>query len=370
MKLTINREQLVGPLAQACAASPSRATLPILSFVRLAVDTGSLTLTGSDLEVEVTSVIRNADLAAEPGTVMVPSGKFLAIVKSLPAGVDISLNQTDRGVIVVAGRSRFTLAVRDAADFPDMALEADGGAQLTSDCSKLAELLRQTSYAMGRNDVREYLNGLYLAAQGKTICAVATDGHRLAKATLPVEVAAKAKFEPVIVPNKGVGHMLRLLESTTGDCSLALSANHIKASTSQWTMTSKLLAGKYPDYERVIPTAKSHTLVVAREALVEAVARAGILANETYRGLRAVITKTSLDLVGTNPENEEAVDSIDAKYSGKPMEIGLRADYLRECLAATRGDTVTIALIDPNSSVVVAGQDSSTCMGLIMPMRL
>jgi len=370
MKFSIARDTLIKPLNLVAGVVERRQTLPILSNVLIALEGSKLSLTGTDLEVEL---VGRLDLEAPgvDGDVTVPARKLVDICKSLPEGSNIEFSIEGGKATVKAGRSRFTLSTLPAADFP--AVEANAGdISLEMEQALVKQLIDGTAFAMAQQDVRYYLNGLYFEVLGGRLRVVATDGHRLALATAPQRV--EATDLGVIIPRKGVLELSRLLEGTT-PIALSIGTNHIRATTEQFTFTSKLVDGKFPDYERVIPKNPDKLVVGDRAELKQAFTRTAILSNEKYRGVRLRLSQNSLDITANNPEQEQAEEVVAVEYSGAEMEIGFNVSYLLDVLSVLSQAQVRLCLSDEASSALLehAQQPSDhepERLYVVMPMRL
>jgi len=370
MKFSIARDTLIKPLNLVAGVVERRQTLPILSNVLIALEGSKLSLTGTDLEVEL---VGRLDLEAPgvDGDVTVPARKLVDICKSLPEGSNIEFSIEGGKATVKAGRSRFTLSTLPAADFP--AVEANAGdISLEMEQALVKQLIDGTAFAMAQQDVRYYLNGLYFEVLGGRLRVVATDGHRLALATAPQRV--EATDLGVIIPRKGVLELSRLLEGTT-PIALSIGTNHIRATTEQFTFTSKLVDGKFPDYERVIPKNPDKLVVGDRAELKQAFTRTAILSNEKYRGVRLRLSQNSLDITANNPEQEQAEEVVAVEYSGAEMEIGFNVSYLLDVLSVLSQAQVRLCLSDEASSALLehAQQPSDhepEQLYVVMPMRL
>lgn len=370
MKFSIARDTLIKPLNLVAGVVERRQTLPILSNVLLVLEGTSLSLTGTDLEVEL---VGRLDLEAPgvDGEVTVPARKLVDICKSLPEGSNIEFSVDSGKATVKAGRSRFTLSTLPAADFPSVEASA-GDISLSLEQSLVKQLIDGTAFAMAQQDVRYYLNGLYLEVLGGRLRVVATDGHRLALATAPGKV--DAPDAGVIIPRKGVLELSRLLE---GDrpVELAIGSNHIRAANQQFTFTSKLVDGKFPDYERVIPKNPDKSVVGNRAELKQAFTRTAILSNEKYRGVRLRLSQDSLDITANNPEQEQAEELVAVEYSGAEIEIGFNVSYLLDVLSALSQTQVRLCLSDEASSALLEhaqppADDEPERLYVVMPMRL
>ncbi|MGD2166529.1 MAG: DNA polymerase III subunit beta [Gammaproteobacteria bacterium] len=365
MKLTAEREALLKPLQAVIGVVERRQTMPILSNVLLKAGDGQLSVTGTDLEVEL---IAEADVdVADPGDITVPGRKLHDIVRALPDGVTVELIHTGDRVSVKAGRSRFVLSSLPAADFPSTE-GVDADRELTVSYADLRRLIDKTHFSMAQQDVRYYLNGLLIETEGSRLRAVATDGHRLALADC--ELASPAGRDgQSIVPRKGVLELNRLLGGD-GELQLVLSANHLRVQLPGIRLTTKLIDGRFPDYGRVVPQHSEHILRADREALRSALQRAAILSNEKYRGIRLELGENRLVMQANNPEQEEATEELEVEYGGPEMEIGFNVSYLLDALGAVESETVELGLSDANSSCLITNAADAQTKFVVMPMRL
>jgi DNA polymerase-3 subunit beta len=370
MKFSIARDTLIKPLNLVAGVVERRQTLPILSNVLIALEGSKLSLTGTDLEVELVGRL-DLEAAGVDGDVTVPARKLVDICKSLPEGSNIEFSIEGGKATVKAGRSRFTLSTLPAADFP--AVEANAGdISLEMEQALVKQLIDGTAFAMAQQDVRYYLNGLYFEVLGGRLRVVATDGHRLALATAPQRV--EATDLGVIIPRKGVLELSRLLEGTT-PIALSIGTNHIRATTEQFTFTSKLVDGKFPDYERVIPKNPDKLVVGDRAELKQAFTRTAILSNEKYRGVRLRLSQNSLDITANNPEQEQAEEVVAVEYGGAEMEIGFNVSYLLDVLSVLSQAQVRLCLSDEASSALLEhaqppSDQEPERLYVVMPMRL
>lgn len=370
MKFSITRDSLVKSLNVVAGVVERRQTLPILANVLIVLEEDRLCLTGTDLEVELVGRV-TLSTAGDSGEVTVPARKLLDICKSLPEGSDISFSVKENKVSVTSGRSRFTLSTLPARDFPNVE-DSIGTHQFTLKQGQLKRLIDRTSFAMAQQDVRYYLNGMLWELDGKeALRVVATDGHRLAMCTLSEKVKVKGEGGiQVILPRKGVLELARLLMDDAADISIIIGSNHIRAVTENFTFTSKLVDGKFPDYQRVLPASPDKILMGSRQELRQAFTRTAILSNEKYRGVRLKLTKNTLDIVANNPEQEEAEETVSVEYSGEALEIGFNVSYLLDVLGVLSGERVKLSLADPNSSALVEESEEGDSLYVVMPMRL
>lgn len=366
MKLSTSRESLLKPLQAVIGVVERRQTMPILANVLLVADKNSLSITATDLEVEL--VARSeVDSVEVPGEITVPGRKLLDICRALPEGAKVSLALKGDRLSVQSGRSKFVLSTLAASDFP-LVEDINADRVLTIGQGDLSRLLDKTHFSMAQQDVRYYLNGLLLETGDDQLRAVATDGHRLALCDIPLEGANGSKSQ-VIVPRKGVLELQRLL---AGDEAVQVSIgnNHIRLEAGDIQFTSKLIDGRFPDYDRVIPETGAEAVSASRDALRQALQRAAILSNEKYRGVRLEFAKDSIRIQANNPDQEEAEDEVEVEYAGSEMEIGFNVNYLLDALGAVESDAVEVGLVDPNSSCVVRAPDDDKCLYVVMPMRL
>ncbi len=367
MHFTIQREALLKPLQLVAGVVERRQTLPVLSNVLLVVEGQQLSLTGTDLEVELVGRV-TLEEPAEAGEITVPARKLMDICKSLPSDALIDIRIDEQKLLVKAGRSRFTLSTLPANDFPTVE-EGPGSFTLNLPQAKVRRLIERTSFAMAQQDVRYYLNGMLLEVSTGVLRAVATDGHRLAMCSMQAEIEHDGRHQ-VIVPRKGILELARLLTEQEAEVGIVLGQHHIRATTGEFTFTSKLVDGKFPDYERVLPRGGDKLVIGERQSLREAFSRTAILSNEKYRGIRLTLAAGLLKIQANNPEQEEAEEEVAVDYNGGNLEIGFNVSYLLDVLGVMTTDQVRLTLSDSNSSALVqeAGNDDSAYV--VMPMRL
>ncbi|MWK58210.1 DNA polymerase III subunit beta [Pseudomonas otitidis] len=367
MHFTIQREALLKPLQLVAGVVERRQTLPVLSNVLLVVEGQQLSLTGTDLEVELVGRVVLEE-AAEPGEITVPARKLMDICKSLPSDALIDIRVDEQKLLIKAGRSKFTLSTLPANDFPTVE-EGPGSLNFSLVQSKLRRLIERTSFAMAQQDVRYYLNGMLLEVNAGVLRAVATDGHRLAMCAMQAGIEGVDRHQ-VIVPRKGILELARLLTEQDGEVRIVLGQHHIRATTGEFTFTSKLVDGKFPDYERVLPRGGDKLVVGDRQALREAFSRTAILSNEKYRGIRLQLAAGQLKIQANNPEQEEAEEEVAVEYGGSNLEIGFNVSYLLDVLGVMTTDQVRLILSDSNSSALLQEADNDDSSYVVMPMRL
>jgi DNA polymerase III subunit beta len=365
MKLTATREDVIAPLQSVIGVVERRQTMPVLANVLLAAKDNRLSITGTDLEVEL--VATSAVSVQQAGDITVPGRKLLDIFKSLPEKTSVTLATEGERVSIRAGRSRFTLSSLPAAEFP-LVEEINAQQTLSVPQGEFRRLIDKTHFSMAQQDVRYYLNGLLLETDGKVLRAVATDGHRLALCEMELPGKAKTTHQ-VIIPRKGVLELQRIL-ATDGNIELAVGTNHVRAQIGDIRFTSKLIDGRFPEYGRVIPASPPRKVEADRESLRQALQRTAILSNEKYRGIRLTARPDLLTLQAHNPEQEEAEDQVEVSYKGEEVEIGFNVNYLLDALAAIEGDKVEIGLTDSNSSCLIHAPGTAHTRYVVMPMRL
>jgi DNA polymerase-3 subunit beta len=366
MKFEALRDSLLKPVQAVVGVVERRQTMPILANVLLTVGDKTLSVTATDLEVEL---VAQADVdVKEKGEVTVPARKLLDICRSLPEGAKVSVSLERDRVTVKSGRSRFLLATLPAAEFPAVEdIKSQRSVDLVQ--KKLRELIERTQFSMAQQDVRYYLNGLLFELSPKRIRAVATDGHRLAMCDLEAD-AADLPAQQVIVPRKGVLELQRLLADSDEPAKVSFGANHVRVELTGLRFTSKLIDGRFPDYERVVPKAGDKDIIADRQVLRDALGRTAILSNEKYRGVRLQLAANRLKVMAHNPEQEEAEDEVEVNYQGAELEIGFNVSYLMDALSALHGEQVRITLTDSNSSCLIRQPENDICRYVVMPMRL
>jgi DNA polymerase-3 subunit beta len=336
MKLSATREQILAPLQSVIGVVERRQTMPVLSNVLLAARNNRLSVTGTDLEVEL--VASSEAQVQQPGDITVPGRKLLDIFRAIPEKTQVTVATDGERVSIKAGRSRFTLSSLPASEFPVIE-EINAQQTLTLAQGDFRRLIDKTHFSMAQQDVRYYLNGLLLETDGKTLRAVATDGHRLALCEAELETKA-------------------------------IGTSHVRAQIGDIRFTSKLIDGRFPEYGRVIPASPSKQVEADREGLRQALQRTAILSNEKYRGVRINLKPDLVTIQAHNPEQEEAEDQVEVAYKGDEVEIGFNVTYLLDALAAVDSDKVVLGLTDGNSSCLVRAPGAATSKYVVMPMRL
>ncbi|MDR2186783.1 MAG: DNA polymerase III subunit beta [Azonexus sp.] len=361
------RDTLLAPLQSVSGIVERRHTLPILSNVLLEKKGERLTLLATDIEIQITTITDGA-VGDGDGAVTVGARKLQEILRSLPEGTEVSLLLEDKRLQVRAGKSRFSLQTLPADDFPRMTLSDGETRQFQISQRDFRQLLGKTQYSMAAQDVRYYLNGLLLLVDGKELRAVATDGHRLAYASVGID--AELPRQELILPRKTVLELNRLLVDSDEALHITLAANQVRFAFGSVVLVSKLIDGKFPDYERVVPSALRNHMTVGRLILMQAMQRAAILTNEKFRGIRVVLGDNSLKLIAANAEQEEAQEEIEVSYGGEAIDVGFNVSYLLDVLGNLHTDEVQWSFNDANSSALVTVPGDERFKYVIMPMRI
>src|ERR1700733_13258429 len=365
MKLTASRDDLLAPLQSVIGVVERRQTMPILANVLLSAHDNRLSVTGTDLEVEL---VATANITVQHnGAITVPGRKLLDIFRALPEKTNVTLSSEGERLSLRAGRSRFTLSSLAAAEFP-VVDEINAQQTISVAQGEFRRLIDKTHFAMAQQDVRYYLNGMLLETEGSALRAIATDGHRLALCETQLDGRHKSSHQ-VILPRKGVLELQRILGSE-GQIELGIGTNHVRAQIGDIRFTSKLIDGRFPEYGRVIPASPPRTVEADREMLRQALPRTAILSNEKYRGIRLTARPGLLTIQAHNPEQEEAEDQVEVTYQGEEVEIGFNVNYLLDALGAIESEKVEIGLTDSNSSCLIHAPGATHTRYVVMPMRL
>lgn len=371
MKLNIQREALLKPLQLVIGVVERKQTLPILSNVLLKTLDNQLSITGTDLEVELIGQTALEHSVSELNQLTVPGRKLMDICRALPDNAPIELYRDKEKVVLRSGRSRFTLSTLPAEDFPNVEPQ-DSHLEFTIPQQQFRTLLQRTYFSMAQQDVRYYLNGLLLEVYSGKLRAVATDGHRLATTVTSVRTNTDHRLQ-IIIPRKGIIELLRLLEDTDKPATIVIGNNHIQVSSDEFTFTSKLVEGRFPDYERVIPKSGNKVIHLDRDLLKNALNRTAILCNEKFKGVRLELRTGLMRLLANNPEQEAAEEEINIDYNSEDLDIGFNVSYLLDILNTINTPVVKLTFTDANNSVLIEDNDQDGDSGsafVVMPMRL
>lgn len=367
MQFTISREQLLKPLQQVCGVLNSRPTLPVINNLLLEIEGKRLSLTGTDLEVELTTEAELYEAVENAEKFTIPAKKFLDIARSLPDDSVISVKFEEDRVLIRADRSKFNLATLPASDYPNL-MDWTPEVDFTIDQATFARLIDATQFSMAKDDARYFLNGMKFETEGNLLRTVATDGHRLAVCTMPLN--QELTTHSVIVPRKAVIELSRLISGGDAPVRVEIGTNNVRVSMNGIVFTSKLIDGRFPDYRRVFPRNPERILEADAESLKRSLMRAAILSNERLRGVRLALNDNLLKITANNPEQEEVEEILDVAYQSSPLEVGFNVSYLLDVLNTLKCQRVRMSLVDVGSSCLIEDCDNSTAEYVIMPMRL
>ncbi|HZR01733.1 MAG TPA: DNA polymerase III subunit beta [Burkholderiales bacterium] len=367
--MNIQRDVVLLPLQAVSGVVERRHTLPILSNVLLELKDGRLSLTATDLEIQVVSTtVADGETTEEATTVS--ARKLQDILRALPEGASMQLNIQDKRIQLKAGRSKFSLQTMPAADFPKIAAGSAVAVQFDVAQRDLKRLLGHVHYSMAQQDIRYYLNGLLLAVESNVLTVVATDGHRLALARAAFEQHVSSSKTEVILPRKAVLELFKLLADSDAKAAVTIRDNQVSFKLDGAELTSKVVDGKFPDYQKVIPTGYTKHFVLDRVALQGALQRAAILSNEKFRGVRWFISENGLRIVSSNTEQEEAEEELEIEYNGEPLDIGFNVSYLLDVLGNFDSKNVECWVGDANSSMLLTMPEEPDFKYVVMPMRI
>jgi DNA polymerase-3 subunit beta len=365
--LKATQERVLSVLQSVSGIVERRHTLPILANVLIRKTGSSLQFTTSDLEIQIRT---ESELDGDAGnfTTTVGARKLIDILRSMPSDQTVSLESSQNKLILKGGKSRFTLQTLPAEDFPLVQESASFGPVFSVPQKTLKDLLNQVSFSMAVHDIRYYLNGILFVAEGKQLSLVATDGHRLAYASALLDV--EVPRQEVILPRKTVLEMQRLLNDKEGAIEMQFANNQAKFSFEGMEFVTKLVEGKFPDYNRVIPKNHKNSVTMGRTSLLACLQRTAILTSEKFKGVRLNLDPGTLRVASSNAEQEEAVDELEIDYGGDSIEIGFNVTYLIDVLSNMDQDMVKLDLADSNSSALITIPDNTTFKYVVMPMRI
>jgi len=361
----IEKEALLKPLQVVVGVVERKQTMPILSNILIEKENGKIRLTATDLEIQITNIIETDDDSS--AAITVGGKKLQDILRILPDQSKISIEVKENKAQIKSNKSRFNLQTLPAQDFPKLSNQLQNSNKITLSQNALKLLLGSIQYAMAQQDVRYYLNGVLLGVEGNKLKAVATDGHRLAYNAITIE-ADLAKQE-IIIPRKAVMELAKLLADDDSAIELEFSDQQLKTSFSGIQLVTKLIEGKFPDYQRVIPDYSNH-LSMNRTLVQQALQRAAILSNEKFRGVRFVLTEKNLSVISSNSEQEEAQVEIETDYHGEAIDIGFNVNYLLDGLNSINSEQAIFSFGSPNSSILITSPDNQEFRYVVMPMRI
>jgi DNA polymerase-3 subunit beta len=365
MKAT--QEKVLSVLQSVSGIVERRHTLPILANVLIRKTDDVVQFTTSDLEIQIRT---SAELGGDNGnfTTTIGARKLIDILRTMPADQTVALESSQNKIILKGGKSKFTLQTLPGEDFP-LVQEAPGfGPKFSVPQKTLKDLLGQVAFAMAVHDIRYYLNGILFVAEGKQLSLVATDGHRLAFASVTLET--EVPRQEVILPRKTVIEMQRLLSDAEGMIEMQFASNQARFDFGGMEFVTKLVEGKFPDYNRVIPKNHKNSVTLGRQALLATLQRTAILTSDKFKGVRLNLDPGSLRVASSNAEQEEAIDELDIDYGGDSIEIGFNVTYLIDALSNMNQEMVKLELSDGNSSALFTIPENTTFKYVVMPMRI
>ncbi|MDR3429567.1 MULTISPECIES: DNA polymerase III subunit beta [Silvimonas] len=365
--LQAERDALLKPLATVTGIVERRHTLPILSNVLIRKQGDTLAFTGTDLEIQIASQ-QNEGFSGEDFAITVSAKKLSDILRAIPDRAVVTFEDNEGRLTLKAGKSRFQLQTLPAGDFPTLAVDTNLKATIRMPQGQLKALLGRVQFAMAHQDIRYYLNGLFFVTEGSHLKLVATDGHRLAFAS--AELDSSFEKNEVILPRKTILELYKLLAEVDDEVTIDIASNQVRFAFGNIVIHSKVVDGKFPDYQRVIPQNNDKFLKIERQTLLSALQRAAILSNEKFRGVRLVLTDGVIKILCNNNEQEEAQEEVEIDYTGAPLDIGFNIQYLLDVLTNLQVETLDFVFGDVTSSVLVNIPDNEHFKYIVMPMRI
>ena len=368
MKFTTEKNEIVDALQMGASIAERRQTIPILANLRIVARDGKIEITATDLEIQI-KTLTEVKKVVEEGEITVSARKMSELCRSLPDNEALEFDLNNGKLTVSSKNFHADFATISALDFPELEIKEETNS-LSISSSALQRLLNKTAFCMASQDVRYYLNGLLVEYKGGEVNAVATDGHRLALATSPLDKTITIDGERQILPRKAVLELSKILRQENEDIKITFGNSSLSIQDKNLDFSTKLIDGKFPDYEKVLPSGDPNSLEVSKESLQSALSRASVLSNEKYRGVRFALDKNTLKLTANNPEKESAEELLDVNYNGNPMEIGFNIGYLLDVLGTIETDNVELNFYGEESSCLIREPGNQAEVYVIMPMRL
>ena len=368
MKFTTEKNEIVDALQMGASIAERRQTIPILANLRIVARDGKVEITATDLEIQI-KTLTEVKKVVEEGEITVSARKMSELCRSLPDNEALEFDLNNGKLTVSSKNFHADFATISALDFPELESKEETNS-LSISSSALQRLLNKTAFCMASQDVRYYLNGLLVEYKGGEVNAVATDGHRLALATSPLDKTITIDGERQILPRKAVLELSKILRQENEDIKITFGNSSLSIQDENLDFSTKLIDGKFPDYEKVLPSGDPNSLEVSKESLQSALSRASVLSNEKYRGVRFALDKNTLKLTANNPEKESAEEFLDVNYNGNPMEIGFNIGYLLDVLGTIETDNVELNFYGEESSCLIREPGNQAEVYVIMPMRL
>lgn len=363
----INKDVLLKPLQIVVGIVERKQPLPILSNVLIEKNATGIRFVATDLEIQITTEIINAEFAGKDESITVAAKKLQEILRVLPDNSNVTLDIQDSRLLVKVLKSKFTLQTLPSQDFPKVSEQLTNSTTIEIEQKLLKKLLGSVQYAMAQQDIRYYLNGVLLVIDGNLIKLIATDGHRLAYTS--AKLSKENTKREVILSRKTVNELSKLLSDSDEKIQLEIAEKQVKISFSDITLTTKVIDGKFPDYDRVIPNYTNH-LTLDRQTILHALQRAAILSNEKFRGVRFVMTEKNMRIISSNSEQEEAQEDIENEYHGPALDIGFNVNYLLDGLSNTNTQEIIFSFGDSNSSILITVPGDEDFKYVVMPMRI
>ena len=368
MKFTTEKNEIADVLQMGASIAERRQTIPILANLRIVARDGKVEITATDLEIQI-KTLTEVKKVVEEGEITVSARKMSELCRSLPDNEALEFDLNNGKLTVSSKNFHADFATISALDFPELESKEETNS-LSISSSALQRLLNKTAFCMASQDVRYYLNGLLVEYKGGEVNAVATDGHRLALATSPLDKTITIDGERQILPRKAVLELSKILRQENEDIKITFGNSSLSIQDENLDFSTKLIDGKFPDYEKVLPSGEPNSLEVSKESLQSALSRASVLSNEKYRGVRFALDKNTLKLTANNPEKESAEELLDVNYNGNPMEIGFNIGYLLDVLGTIETDNVELNFYGEESSCLIREPGNQAEVYVIMPMRL
>ncbi|BBJ23936.1 DNA polymerase III subunit beta [Candidatus Nitrotoga sp. AM1P] len=363
----IEKDHLLNPLQKIIGIVERKQPLPILSNVLIQKTGSNIHFVATDLEIQITTQLTDVNQTGSDTAITVAAKKLQEILKVLPEGSKVTLDVHESRLLVKVNKSKFTLQTLPAQDFPKVSEQLEQAVKIQIEQDKLKKLLGMVQYAMAQQDIRYYLNGVLLVIDGHFLKLIATDGHRLAYVITRLDQEYPKR--EIILPRKTVNELIKLLVETEEKITFELAENQVRMIFSNIILISKVIDGKFPDYERVIPN-YTNQLTLNRIEILQALQRAAILSNEKFRGVRFVLTEKNLRIISNNSEQEEAQEDMEIDYQGIALDVGFNVNYLMDGLNNAATQTVIFSFGDANSSILITIPGNEEFKYVVMPMRI
>ncbi|MFZ1766833.1 MAG: DNA polymerase III subunit beta [Candidatus Nitrotoga sp.] len=363
----IEKDNLLNPLQKIIGIVERKQPLPILSNVLIQKTGSNIHFVATDLEIQIATQFIDVNQIGPDTAITVAAKKLQEILKVLPEGSKVTLDVNENRLLVKVNKSKFTLQTLPAQDFPKVLEQLEQAVKVQIEQDKLKKLLGMVQYAMAQQDIRYYLNGVLLVIDGHFLKLIATDGHRLAY--IVTKLDQEYPKREIILPRKTVNELIKLLAETEEKITLELAENQVRMTFSNIVLISKVIDGKFPDYERVIPN-YTNQLTLNRIEILQALQRAAILSNEKFRGVRFVLTEKNLRIISNNSEQEEAQEDMEINYQGIALDVGFNVNYLMDGLNNATTQTVIFSFGDANSSILITIPGNEEFKYVVMPMRI